>query len=96
MERTFWVYILANRKNGALYVGVTNDLARRVAMHRSGNGSTYVARYRIFRLVLAEPHPRAEEAIAREKQLKTWHRAWKIDLIEAANPDWSDLYDTIV
>ena len=96
MERTYWVYVLASGRRGALYVGVTNDLARRVALHRSGKGSEHVARYRIFRLVLAEPCTRADEAIAREKQLKKWRRAWKIDVIEEANPRWDDLHKTVV
>ncbi len=91
MERTYWIYILASRTRGALYLGVTNDLARRVEQHRSGQGSVHAARYRIFRLMLAEPYPDVRAAIARE--LKKWRRAWKIDLIERTNPDWEDLYD---
>ena len=93
MERTYWVYTLASRTRGALYLGVANDLARRVKQHRSGQGSVHAARYSIFRLVLAEPYPDVRSAIAREKQLKKWRRAWKIDLIERANPDWPDFYD---
>ena len=96
MERTYWVYILASRKGGALYIGVTSDLAGRVYLHRHGRGSQQVARYRIFRLVYAEPHGDVTEAISREKQLKKWRRQWKIDLIESANPNWDDLYDHIL
>ena len=95
MERTYWLYILANGKRGALYFGVTNDLARRVTEHRAGEGSAHVVRYSIFRLVLAESYPTVAEAIAREKQLKKWRRAWKTELIERSNPDWDDLFDKL-
>lgn len=90
---SFWVYILASRRRGALYVGVTNDVARRVFDHREGRGSIHVRNYQIFLLVHLEEYPTALEAIAREKQLKKWRRDWKIALIEKDNPDWIDLYD---
>jgi putative endonuclease len=92
MATTYWVYILASRKRGALYVGVTNDPGRRTFLHRSGMGSEHAFRYRIFRLVYLESFANIRDAIAREKQLKKWRRQWKIDLIEAANPEWDDLY----
>lgn len=88
----YHVYILANRMNGTLYVGVTNDIARRVYEHRSGTASGFTRKHRVHRLVFAESFENIEEAIAMEKRLKKWHRAWKIQLIEKSNPDWQDLY----
>ena len=90
-----WTYIMTNRARGVLYIGVTADLAARVAQHRAGEGSSFCKRYRLTRLVLAEWHDTIEDAIAREKLLKTWKRAWKIELIEAANPEWRDLSDDL-
>ncbi|MBW8769117.1 MAG: GIY-YIG nuclease family protein [Gemmatimonadetes bacterium] len=87
--RTFFVYILANRSRG-LYIGVTNDLVRRVAEHRSATGS-FSARYRCSRVVFVEMASDAMAAIRREKQLKSWRREKKIALIEAMNPGWDDL-----
>jgi putative endonuclease len=92
MERTYWIYILASRPRGALYIGVTNNLGQRVHAHRTGTGSVHAARYRIWRLVHTERFNDVREAIAREKQLKKWRRQWKIDLIERHNPTWEDLY----
>jgi putative endonuclease len=91
MERIFWVYILASRKDGALYIGMTNDLSRRVFEHRSGVGSVHARRYLAWRLVHAESYPTAMDAITREKQLKKWRRAWKIALFEKDNPNWEDI-----
>ena len=85
------VYILANRKNGTLYVGVTSDLITRLEQHRSGRGSVFTAKYKTWRLVWLEVHETMEPALAREKRLKFWKRQWKIDLIESVNPDWDDL-----
>jgi putative endonuclease len=85
-----WVYIMSNRPNGTLYIGVAADLAPRVAQHRAGKGSKYCRRYNLTRLVYAEPHETIDQAIAREKAMKEWHRAWKVQLIESANPDWAD------
>ena len=90
-----WVYIMADRYRGALYIGVTGDIAARVWMHRKGRGSKFCARYGLTRLVYAEEAPTIEEAIAREKAMKKWKRAWKLELIERANPDWKDLWDSI-
>ncbi len=90
MRRGGWVYILANRRGGALYTGVTGDLAARMTRHRAGEGSAFCARYAITRLVHAEWHDRIEDAIAREKAVKKWRRAWKVKLIEQGNPDWRD------
>ncbi|CAN5558762.1 GIY-YIG nuclease family protein [soil metagenome] len=90
-----WTYIMTNRRHGVLYIGVTADLAARVTQNRTGKGSAFCRRYNCVRLVLAEPHESIDYAIAREKALKAWKRAWKIDLIEASNPEWNDLYDRI-
>ncbi|MCP9223811.1 GIY-YIG nuclease family protein [Erythrobacter sp. LQ02-29] len=90
-----WVYILTNRYRGALYVGVTSDLARRVAQHRSGSGSNYCTRRGLTRLVWAEFGEPIDACIAHEKRLKRWRREWKFALVERANPDWNDLYDTL-
>jgi putative endonuclease len=89
-----WVYILASQKNGTLYVGVTNRLSRRVQTHRAGDGSEFAHKHRVFRLVYAEHHDDPDAAIAQEKRIKRWRRAWKIELIERSNPDWNDLYPT--
>jgi len=90
-----WVYIMADRYRGAMYIGVTSNLAARVFAHKEGRGSRFCARYGLTRLVCAEEAPTIEEAIAREKAMKKWNRAWKIALIERANPDWDDLWEKI-
>lgn len=90
-----WVYILANRTHGALYTGVTSDIAARMVQHREGKGSQFCAEHGIRRLVYAEPYDSIEDAIAREKAVKKWHRAWKIAAIEKMNPDWDDLWFVI-
>jgi putative endonuclease len=93
---TAWVYILTNHKDGTLYIGVTSDLAQRIYDHRHGMGSEFTRRYRLYRLVYVEAHPTMPLAIAREKRLKAWNRAWKIRLINRDNPDWEDLFDRIL
>ena len=93
MEKGGWVYILANRYRGEMYVGVTADLIRRVWQHREGKGSMHVRDFDKTRLVYAERHEEIEPAIAREKLVKKWRREWKFALIEADNPDWLDLWD---
>lgn len=95
MSEAFWVYLLCSRPHGALYIGVTNDLIRRTYEHRQGEGSRHAARYRVRRLVHFEQFDDPLSAIAREKALKKWRRAWKIALIERANPDWRDLWEEI-
>lgn len=90
-----WVYILASRRNGTLYVGVTSDLVKRVWEHREGTVDGFTKRYRVKQLVYFEEHASIDEAIQREKQIKTWKRAWKIELIENGNPYWRDLYEDI-
>jgi putative endonuclease len=87
-----YVYILTNRKHGALYTGVCADIAARVAQHRLGTGSKFCAECGIDRLVHVEVFEEIVDAIAREKAIKKWRRAWKIELIERANPDWRDLW----
>ena len=91
-----WLYMMADRYRGAIYTGVTADLARRAFQHRTGEGSRFVKKYQLLRLVHAEPFERIEDAIAREKAIKKWRRAWKIELIENANPDWRDLFDQLI
>ena len=90
-----WVYIVTNRPNGTFYVGVTNDLARRAWEHRVGAVSGFTQRYSLKRLVYAEHHEDVRTAIQREKNLKHWPRAWKIDLIVAQNPGWEDLFERL-
>jgi putative endonuclease len=85
------VYILAGQRRGTLYIGVTSDLRRRIHEHRAGIRSGFASRYGVMRLVLIEAFPDMASAIAREKQLKRWHRDWKIAHIEASNPGWRDL-----
>ncbi|MFN3313837.1 MAG: GIY-YIG nuclease family protein [Hyphomonas sp.] len=93
MDKTYWVYILASKKDGALYVGVTSDLAGRVWQHRTNHFSGHTRKYHIRRLVWFEDFARIEDAITCEKRLKRWRRAWKDELIGRTNPDWVDLYD---
>jgi putative endonuclease len=88
---TYWIYILASRPNGTLYIGITRDLRTRLEQHRSGRGSDFVKKYCVHLLVHVEAFASPQEAIAREKQLKDWRRAWKIQLIGKENPGWSDL-----
>src|SRR5262249_44570575 len=90
------VYILASRRNGTLYIGVTSDLVRRIWQHRSNAIASFVQDYGVHRLVLAEFHNTMEAAILRGKRLKKWRRAWKLELIERHNPQWRDLYDELV
>ena len=86
---------MTNHVRGVLYIGVTADLATRAAQHRDGTGSGFCRKYNLRRLVLAERHDSIDDAIRREKMLKAWNRAWKIELIEAANPTWRDLWEDL-
>ncbi|MGX1349299.1 putative endonuclease [Bradyrhizobium elkanii] len=88
---SYYVYILASRHHGTIYIGVTNDIRLRLELHRSGRGSKFVYQYQVFRLVHVEEFATPQEAIAREKALKEWRRDWKIRLIEKDNPEWGDL-----
>jgi putative endonuclease len=85
------VYLLASRRNGTLYVGVTSNLVQRIAQHRDGTFGGFTADHDVKRLVWFEQHVTMEHAIGREKQIKKWRRGWKLDLIERTNPDWRDL-----
>jgi putative endonuclease len=89
-SRSYFVYILASRHHGTIYIGITNDIRTRLEQHRAGRGSEFVKKYGVFRLVHVEVFATALEAIAREKQLKFWKRDRKIKLIEQENPDWED------
>ena len=90
-----WVYIMTNRPNGTLYIGVTSDLARRAWEHREGVIEGFTKRYKLTRLVFAERHHEIATAIQREQNMKHWPRARKVRLILAANPNWDDLYDQL-
>ncbi len=94
--RMYYVYILASKRNGTLYVGMTGSLLGRVTQHRSGQGSGFTHRYGVRRLVYYETFRHVGDAILREKQLKAWKRQWKLRLIEQDNPQWRDLYDDLV
>ncbi len=94
--KSYFVYILASKKNGTVYIGVTNDLVKRVWQHKNKIIDSFTAEYEVDKLVYLEGTVDVLSAIAREKQLKKWNRAWKIRLIEEKNPDWKDLYDIIV
>ncbi|WP_417320707.1 GIY-YIG nuclease family protein [Erythrobacter aureus] len=91
IERAPCVYILASQPRGTIYVGVTSDLMQRLYQHREGLTGGFTARYKVHRLVRFEMFGDMEQAILREKQLKRWHRQWKINLIEGDNPHWIDL-----
>ncbi len=90
-----YVYILASQRNGAFYLGVTSDLAKRIRQYKEGAFDGFSKRYGVHRLVYVEEHDRVVDAIAREKRLKKWRRAWKLELIEGANPGWRDLYEDL-
>lgn len=89
--RTYFVYIMASQKNGTLYIGVTNDLERRIFEHKNDINEGFTKRYGVHTLVYYEESNDIGEAILREKQLKKWYRKWKIELIEGVNPGWRDL-----
>jgi putative endonuclease len=91
----FFVYILANKRNGTLYIGMTDDLVRRVWQHRNDIIRGFTQRYDVKLLVWCERHESRESAFARERQMKKWNRAWKLELIEKGNPDWRDLWDEL-
>lgn len=95
MKDQYFVYILCSQRNGTLYVGVTNDLARRLGEHKAKLVPGFTRQYGVDRLVHAEEYASVLDARARERTLKRWRRAWKIDLIERDNPDWKDLSDSL-
>ena len=90
------VYILASRRNGTLYTGVTSDLVQRIWQHKNDQVKGFTQKYRVHTLVWYEVHATMESAIGREKAIKEWKRVWKIELIEALNPEWRNLYEEIV
>ena len=96
MSKTYYIYIMASKRNGTLYIGVTNDLLRRVWQHRNDVHEGFTKKYGVHRLVWYEATTDIEGAIRREKQMKKWRRQWKINLIEKENPDWDDLYEGLM
>ena len=96
MSKEPGVYILASKRNGTLYIGVTSDLPKRVWEHKNDWVEGFTKRYRVHHLVYYEVHESMESAISREKQIKKWKRIWKLDLIEKQNPDWRDLWEEIL
>lgn len=96
MHPPSFVYIMTNKPQGTLYIGVTAELARRVSEHRLLQGRSFTARYNLDKLVWFEAHDNIELAIQRETSLKRYNRAWKIELIENSNPDWNDLFESIL
>jgi putative endonuclease len=91
-----WVYMVTNKRDGTLHIGVTGDLARRAWEHPEGILDGFTRKYRLKQLVWAEFHNEVLSAIQREKSIKHWPRAWKVELIQAQNPDWNDLYDQLI
>ena len=94
--KNYYVYILSNKRNGTLYVGVTSDLVKRIYEHKNDLSEGFSKKYQTHTLVYYERHQSIEEAILREKQIKKWNRSWKIRLIEETNPEWTDLYQDII
>jgi putative endonuclease len=92
----YYVYILASRKNGTLYVGMTEDITKRVVRHKGRQANEFTAKYDVLKLVYYEKHKSLEEAVKREKQLKKWNRRWKIRVIEQLNPKWEDLFSETI
>ena len=90
--KSYWVYILASKPRGTIYAGVTNGLIRRLDEHRAGKGSSFTSKYRVTKLVWFQEFAEINQAIQREKTIKEWPRAWKLNLIEENNPHWQDLY----
>ena len=94
--KSYWVYILTSKENGTLYVGVTNDLSRRIHQHKRKLIDGFTKKYNITQLVYVEEFQNVNEAIHREKCIKKWNRAWKLRLIGEQNPDWRDLYEDLI
>ncbi|MEL6828444.1 MAG: GIY-YIG nuclease family protein [Pseudomonadota bacterium] len=95
-DHNYFVYILASKRNGTLYTGITNDLSRRVWEHKNGYAKGFADKYGVKTLVWFEHHFDVGAAISREKRIKHWRRAWKLELIEASNPNWDDLYPSLL
>ena len=94
--KNYYTYILASKRNGTLYIGVTNDLVRRIYEHKNHLIEGFTSKYDVSRLVYYEITSDVKSALSREKQLKSWNRQWKLELIEKSNPNWNDLYDDLV
>jgi putative endonuclease len=92
----YYVYILASKRNGTLYVGMTEDIAKRVVRHKDRRANQFAAKYDVGKLVYYEKHKSQEEAIKREKQVKKWRRQWKLELIEKYNSEWQDLFGEVI
>jgi putative endonuclease len=95
VPKPFFVYILASKRNGTLYIGMTDDLGMRIWQHKNKVIQGFTAKYGVDVLVWHEAHPSRESAFTRERRMKEWKRAWKIELIEKDNPEWTDLYETL-
>jgi len=93
---SYYVYILASKRNGTLYIGVTNDLSRRIYEHKNGLVEGFTNTYDVHHLVYHETYDDPQSAIQREKRLKKWNRLWKLKLIESKNPTWKDLYESTI
>ena len=96
MIKSYYVYILANKRNGTLYIGVTNGLIRRVYEHKTGLIDGFTKKYNVHQLVYYERFDDVKSAIKHEKRLKKWNRKWKLELIEKDNPEWKDLYEDLI
>ena len=94
--KSYYVYILASKRNGTLYIGVTNDLIKRIYEHKNDLVEGFTKKYQVHQLVYYEETSDIQSAITREKQMKKWNRKWKLELIESTNPEWKDLYDEII
>jgi putative endonuclease len=94
--KNYFTYILASKRNGTLYIGVTNNLLKRVAEHKNKKASVFTKKYNVNKLVYYEECGDIDASIQREKQLKNWRRSWKIKLIEDFNPEWNDLYERLM
>ena len=95
MNKNYYTYIMASKRNGTLYIGVTSDLIKRVYEHKNDMVAGFTKKYGVHQLVYFEQHVDVKIAIQREKRLKEWQRKWKLALIEISNPEWTDLYDEI-
>jgi len=91
----YYVYIMASKRNGTLYIGQTNNLVERVCAHKKGTASVFTKKYNVKNIVYYEKHNDAEKALVREKQMKKWNREWKLRLVEEVNPSWKDLFNGI-
>ncbi len=95
-DKPYWLYIMANRRNGTLYVGTTSDLIQRIAAHKDGRGAAFAKKHDLRSLVYYEQHAGYEDARIRENRVKRWRRTWKLKLMEDMNPEWRDLYPDLM